>query len=134
MIRKHSTPLQILLKLNQYLMLHWKCSLRFAFFFFKLYFPLFYRFCFGFSHGESCTNCLVQDENRRVEEREWLGEKYLIHFFDYETEKKKFLIWGLTAGILIRAASVVYQKPPAFMEQNPKFRFPRDVNSNTVMR
>ncbi|OAY24904.1 nudix hydrolase 15, mitochondrial [Manihot esculenta] len=76
----------------------------------------------------------IKDENRRVEEREWLGEKYLIHFFDYETEKKKFLIWGLTAGILIRAASVVYQKPPAFMEQNPKFRFPRDVNSNTVMR
>ncbi|XP_002522533.2 nudix hydrolase 15, mitochondrial [Ricinus communis] len=75
----------------------------------------------------------IKDENRRVEEREWMGEKYLVHFFDYETEKKKYLIWGLTAGILIRAASVVFQRPPAFVEQNPKFRFPKVVNSDTVM-
>ncbi|XP_030552360.1 nudix hydrolase 15, mitochondrial-like isoform X2 [Rhodamnia argentea] len=66
----------------------------------------------------------IKDENRRDEEREWLGNKYLIHFFDYEAGKKTYLIWGLTAGILIRAASVVYQRPPAFLEQNPKFTFP----------
>ncbi|KAH7544930.1 hypothetical protein FEM48_Zijuj01G0038200 [Ziziphus jujuba var. spinosa] len=35
--------------------------------------------------------------------------------------KKKFVIWALTAGILIMAASVVYQKPPAFSERRPKF-------------
>lgn len=76
---------------------------------------------------------VVQDENRSSEEREWMGEKYLIHFFDYETENKKYLIWGLTAGILIRAASVVYQRPPDFVEQNPKFKFPTVVSKDTVI-
>ncbi|KAF5729153.1 hypothetical protein HS088_TW21G01311 [Tripterygium wilfordii] len=76
----------------------------------------------------------IKDENRREEEREWMGEKYLIHFFDYETENKKYLIWGLTAGILIRAASVIYQRPAAFVEQNPNFKLPRVVNKDTVMR
>ncbi|KAL5772291.1 hypothetical protein ACOSP7_011891 [Xanthoceras sorbifolium] len=76
----------------------------------------------------------IKDENRRSEEREWMGEKYLIHLFDYECGTKKYLIWGLTAGILIRAASVVYQRPPAFVEQNPKFKFPRVINKDTTMR
>ncbi|XP_061363448.1 nudix hydrolase 15, mitochondrial-like [Gastrolobium bilobum] len=76
----------------------------------------------------------LKDENRSQEEREWMGEKYLIHFFDYEIEHKKYLIWGLTAGILIRAASVVYQRPPAFMEQNPKFKIPQVVTKDSVMR
>ncbi|EYU28053.1 hypothetical protein MIMGU_mgv1a011875mg [Erythranthe guttata] len=66
----------------------------------------------------------LKDENRRWEEREWMGDKYVIHFFDYEMEDKEYVIWGLTAGILIRAASIVYQKPPAFLEQNPKFKVP----------
>ncbi|GMJ14706.1 ARABIDOPSIS THALIANA NUDIX HYDROLASE HOMOLOG 15, nudix hydrolase homolog 15 [Hibiscus trionum] len=70
----------------------------------------------------------IKDENRSVEEREWMGEKYLLHFFDYEIENKRYLIWGLTAGILIRAASVVYQRPPAFLEQSPKFKFPGFVD------
>lgn len=78
-------------------------------------------------------NFLSQDENRRVEEREWMNDKYLIHFFDYEVNDKKYVIWGLTAGILIRAASVVYQKPPAFLEQNPKFKVPRVVEKETTM-
>ncbi|MBA0695120.1 hypothetical protein Goari_005354 [Gossypium aridum] len=65
-----------------------------------------------------------------------MGEKYLLHFFEYETEKekRKYIIWGLTAGVLIRAASLVYQQPPAFLEQNPKFKFPKIVDRNTVMR
>lgn len=67
-----------------------------------------------------------QDENRSEKKMQWMGENYLIHLFDYEMEHKKFLIWGLTAGILIRAASLVFQRPPAFMEQNPKFKLPRD--------
>ncbi|XP_011096408.1 nudix hydrolase 15, mitochondrial [Sesamum indicum] len=75
----------------------------------------------------------LKDENRRVEEREWMNDKYLIHFFDYEVNDKKYVIWGLTAGILIRAASVVYQKPPAFLEQNPKFKVPRVVEKETTM-
>ncbi|RDX57771.1 Nudix hydrolase 15, mitochondrial, partial [Mucuna pruriens] len=76
----------------------------------------------------------LKDENRSQEEREWMGEKYLIHFFDYGIGHKKYLIWGLTAGILIRAASVVYQRPPVFIEQNPKFKVPQDVSKDTVMR
>lgn len=75
----------------------------------------------------------LKDETRRSEEREWMGDKYLIHFFDYETDGKKYVIWGLTAGILIRAASVVYQRPPAFLEQNPKFKVPRVVEKDTRM-
>ncbi|GMH05492.1 hypothetical protein Nepgr_007332 [Nepenthes gracilis] len=64
----------------------------------------------------------IKDENRRVEEREWMGYKYLIHYFDYEADNNKYLIWGLTAGILIRAASVVYQRAPPFVEQNPRMK------------
>ncbi|CAI0445083.1 unnamed protein product [Linum tenue] len=75
----------------------------------------------------------IKDEHRRVEEREWMGEKYLVHFFDYETGGNKYVIWGLTAGVLIKAASVVYQRPPSFLEQNPKFKFPRHANTGTVM-
>ncbi|XP_019176017.1 PREDICTED: nudix hydrolase 15, mitochondrial-like [Ipomoea nil] len=75
----------------------------------------------------------LKDENRRSEEREWMGHNYLLHFFDYEIGDKKYLIWGLTAGILIRAASVVYQRPPAFTEQNPKFEVPRFVDKDTTM-
>ncbi|KAF4393071.1 hypothetical protein F8388_012580 [Cannabis sativa] len=75
----------------------------------------------------------IKDENRRVEEREWMGNKYLIHFFDYETENKKFLIWGLTAGILIKAASVVYQRPPPFPEQNPIFKILENVEKDTAL-
>ncbi|KAM6557660.1 hypothetical protein CsatB_004679 [Cannabis sativa] len=75
----------------------------------------------------------IKDENRRVEEREWMGNKYLIHFFDYETENKKFLIWGLTAGILIKAASVVYQRPPPFPEQNPIFKILQSVEKDAAL-
>ncbi|XP_047339202.1 nudix hydrolase 15, mitochondrial-like [Impatiens glandulifera] len=57
----------------------------------------------------------IKDKNRRSEEREWMGVKYLVHYFDYETDNGKYLIWGLTAGILIRAASVVYQRHPSFV-------------------
>lgn len=62
-----------------------------------------------------------------------MGDKYLVHFFDYETDNNKYLIWGLTAGILIRAASVVYQRPPAFLEQKPNYRIPKVVDKDTIM-
>ncbi|EPS65445.1 nudix hydrolase 15, mitochondrial, partial [Genlisea aurea] len=66
----------------------------------------------------------LKDENRRSVETEWLGDKYLVHFFDYQWNDKKFVIWGLTAAILIKAASVVYQRPPPFPIQKNKFRSP----------
>ncbi|KAK9936531.1 hypothetical protein M0R45_013367 [Rubus argutus] len=75
----------------------------------------------------------IKDENRRVDEREWLGNKYLIHFFDYETKNKKYMIWGLTAGILIRAASIVYQRPPPFVEQNPSHNVLRTVDKHSIL-
>ncbi|CAA6665813.1 unnamed protein product [Spirodela intermedia] len=64
----------------------------------------------------------LKDESRRWEERSFMGRKYLVHYFDYETGDNKFVIWGLTAGILIRAASVVYQRLPSFPEQKPSFK------------
>ncbi|XP_072972595.1 nudix hydrolase 15, mitochondrial-like [Typha angustifolia] len=75
----------------------------------------------------------LKDENRRSEEREWLEEKFLVHYFDYDTGDQKFVIWGLTASILIHAATVVYQRSPAFTEQKPKFRVPRYVRGNCSM-
>ncbi|KAJ0083040.1 hypothetical protein Patl1_10578 [Pistacia atlantica] len=63
----------------------------------------------------------LKDENRREVEKEWTGDKYLLHFFDYEAEGKEYMIWALTAGILIKVASVVYQRLPAFSERRPKF-------------
>ncbi|KAL2473671.1 Nudix hydrolase 15 [Forsythia ovata] len=63
----------------------------------------------------------LKDENRRAEEREWMGNKYLLHFFDYQADNETYVIWALTAGILIKAASIVYHRPPAFEESRPKF-------------
>ncbi|XP_057487836.1 nudix hydrolase 15, mitochondrial-like [Actinidia eriantha] len=63
----------------------------------------------------------LKNENRRAEEREWMGHKYLLHFFDYEAENGKYVIWALTAGILISVASLVYQQPPDFQERRPQF-------------
>lgn len=80
------------------------------------------------------SKCFPQDENHRSEEREWMGDKYLMHYFDYETDNNKYTIWGLTSGILIRAASVVYQRPPLFLEQKPYFKVPRVVEKDTTMR
>ncbi|XP_065877698.1 nudix hydrolase 15, mitochondrial-like isoform X1 [Euphorbia lathyris] len=63
----------------------------------------------------------LKDENRRAEEKQRMGHKYLLHFFDYESGTRSYVIWALTAGILIKAASIVYQRPPAFSEQRPPF-------------
>lgn len=75
----------------------------------------------------------LKDENHRSEEREWMGEKYLLHYFDYETNKKKFLIWGLTASILIHAASVVYQQQPSFPEKKPVYKYPAYLKGKISM-
>ena len=119
----------MLMKWMRYLMPLWRCSSRFSF---NSIFPI---TIIKVIVSLTCflLTCLIQDENRRSEEREWMGQKYLIHFFDYEMENKKYLIWGLTAGILIRAASVVFQQPPAFLEQKPNFKVPRGVDKDTIM-
>ena len=61
----------------------------------------------------------MQDENRRDVEREWMGKKYLVHFFDYEVDNKRYVIWAITAAMLIRTASLIYQRSPAFLELRP---------------
>ncbi|XP_022140134.1 nudix hydrolase 11-like isoform X2 [Momordica charantia] len=63
----------------------------------------------------------LKDEKRRAVEKEWMGYNYLLHFFDYEYKNEKYVIWALTAGILIKAASIVFQRLPAFLEQQPRF-------------
>ncbi|KAL6901000.1 hypothetical protein ACP4OV_005676 [Aristida adscensionis] len=67
----------------------------------------------------------LKDENRSSEEREWMGQEFTLHHFHYEKGDKKYLIWGLTAGILIHAASVVYQRPPDFAERRVQFNLPK---------
>lgn len=63
----------------------------------------------------------LKDEKRRAVEKEWMGYNYLLHFFDYEYGNEKYVIWALTAGILIKAASLVFERPPAFLERQPRF-------------
>jgi coenzyme A diphosphatase NUDT7 len=67
----------------------------------------------------------MQDENRRSEERERMGQVFTIHYFNYETENRKYVIWGLTARILIHAASIVYQRTPDFVERRLQFNLPK---------
>ncbi|KAL2642663.1 hypothetical protein R1flu_010250 [Riccia fluitans] len=63
---------------------------------------------------------LKESENHWWKEREWLGVNYRVHFFDYTTpDGQKFLIWGLTASILIRAASLIFERQPDFEEFGP---------------
>ncbi|XP_040372775.1 nudix hydrolase 15, mitochondrial isoform X2 [Rosa chinensis] len=64
----------------------------------------------------------LKKENHRFEDREWRGWKYVVHHFDFESEQGEFLIWGLTASILIRAASVIYQQSPFFQAHLPDFQ------------
>ncbi|GJN03354.1 hypothetical protein PR202_ga20790 [Eleusine coracana subsp. coracana] len=67
----------------------------------------------------------LKDENRTSEEREWMGQEFTLHHFSYEKGNQKYIIWGLTAGILIHAASVVYQRPPDFAEKRAQFNLPK---------
>ena len=46
----------------------------------------------------------------------WMGIDIPVQFFVYEADGKKFVIWGLTAHILTRAAAVVLQRQPSFVE------------------
>lgn len=62
----------------------------------------------------------MQNDNRRADERKWKGDKYLLHYFNYEVANKKYVIWAVTAAILIRAATIVLQRPPDFLEMRPE--------------
>lgn len=85
--------------------------------------------------GRSFTMFLFhpQDENHRSEQREWMGVNYLMHFFSYGTKDDKYLIWGLTAWILIKAAMLVFERSPDFPERIPKFQYPRVAAKDTTL-
>ncbi|XP_050384610.1 nudix hydrolase 15, mitochondrial-like [Argentina anserina] len=78
----------------------------------------------------------LKKENHRFDEREWKGCKYVVHHFEFESEHGEFLIWGLTASILIRAASVIYRQSPVFQAHLPDFQTLQKalhgVNSNVA--
>lgn len=59
----------------------------------------------------------LEDNSHRTEETHWRGVPYTIHYFDYQADNgRRYLIWGLTAAILIRAASIVLERSPNFQE------------------
>ncbi|KAH6837546.1 nudix hydrolase-like protein 15 [Perilla frutescens var. hirtella] len=60
---------------------------------------------------------LEDDGRHKCLEKEWEGWKYACHIFELETEQGNFVVGGLTASILIHAASIIYQRSPSF-DQN----------------
>ncbi|KAL7095265.1 hypothetical protein ACP275_10G012900 [Erythranthe tilingii] len=56
----------------------------------------------------------LQEGRHKCVEDEWQGKKYACHIFELETEQGNFVVGGLTASILIQAASIIYQRPPSF--------------------
>nr|CAB3459843.1 unnamed protein product [Digitaria exilis] len=64
----------------------------------------------------------LKDDHRRTKQMNWMGLDIPVQFFDYEADGKKFVIWGLTAHILTRAAAVIFQRQPSFVElPRPKY-------------
>ncbi|KAJ8455255.1 hypothetical protein OPV22_035183 [Ensete ventricosum] len=61
----------------------------------------------------------LKDQNRRSEEREWMGEKFLVHFFNFETGNNKFVIWGLTARELHNAMNKFILVLSALLQMHP---------------
>ncbi|KAL0347503.1 UNVERIFIED_CONTAM: Nudix hydrolase 15, mitochondrial [Sesamum calycinum] len=49
------------------------------------------------------------------------GLKYACHVFELETEQGNFVVGGLTASILIQAASIIYKRSPAFNQSLQDF-------------
>uniref|UniRef100_A0A6M2E7B8 Nudix hydrolase domain-containing protein n=1 Tax=Populus davidiana TaxID=266767 RepID=A0A6M2E7B8_9ROSI len=75
----------------------------------------------------------LKEENHRWEEKEWKGWNYSLHIFDFESEKGVFLIWGLTASILVEAASVIYQRSPCFEHRLRDFQqLQKALNNNSI--
>ncbi|XAR68784.1 hypothetical protein NMG60_11000149, partial [Bertholletia excelsa] len=64
----------------------------------------------------------LNEDGQMYEEREWRRWKYTRHLFDFQSEKGDFIIGGLTENILIRAASLIFQRSPAFAGQLPDFQ------------
>ncbi|KAL6900999.1 hypothetical protein ACP4OV_005675 [Aristida adscensionis] len=76
----------------------------------------------------------LKDENRTSEEREKMGQTFTVHYFTYQKGNQKYIIWGLTARILIHAASVVYERQPEFPERRVQFNLPKYQKEYSSMR
>uniref|UniRef100_A0A0E0HB13 Nudix hydrolase domain-containing protein n=1 Tax=Oryza nivara TaxID=4536 RepID=A0A0E0HB13_ORYNI len=63
----------------------------------------------------------LKDDNRKTQEANWMGMNIPVQSFEYQSEDKTFVIWGLTAHILTRAAAVVLQREPSFVEFRPRY-------------
>lgn len=49
---------------------------------------------------------------------EWQGIQFRVHFFEYNN----FVVWGLTAAILIQVAQHAFARPSDFLELTPGSR------------
>ncbi|KAJ3004802.1 hypothetical protein HKX48_001038 [Thoreauomyces humboldtii] len=56
----------------------------------------------------------LREENHSSSDGPFLDHPYRIHFFDWTTGDQTYRIWGLTAEILIRAATIAYGREPDF--------------------
>ncbi|KAK9085464.1 hypothetical protein Sjap_025875 [Stephania japonica] len=74
----------------------------------------------------------LKDENWRVKQIQYPEYVYLLHSFEYKVENKTFMIWGLTAEILIHVASIVYQRLPNFVKQLHNFKVSQFVTSDIL--
>ncbi|XP_011095054.1 nudix hydrolase 15, mitochondrial [Sesamum indicum] len=63
----------------------------------------------------------LQEDQHKCIEKEWGGLKYACHVFELETEQGNFVVGGLTASILIQAASIIYKRSPAFNQSLQDF-------------
>jgi coenzyme A diphosphatase NUDT7 len=65
----------------------------------------------------------LRTDNYSFIEREWLGVTYRVHSFKFTGKVgAKFVIYGLTASVLVRTAAIVYKREPDFLEMPPYFR------------
>ncbi|KAK4483798.1 hypothetical protein RD792_011002 [Penstemon davidsonii] len=73
---------------------------------------------------------LEEDGRHKCVEKEWGKWKYGCHIFDFEWDQRNFIVGGLTASILIQAASIIYQRPPSFNQNLQDFsQLQRTLNS-----
>ncbi|KAK6120236.1 hypothetical protein DH2020_045927 [Rehmannia glutinosa] len=63
----------------------------------------------------------LQEDGHKCVEKEWEGWKYACHIFELEAEQGNFVVGGLTASILIHAASIIYQRSPTFNQNLQDF-------------
>ena len=76
----------------------------------------------------------MQDKGHTFDDLEWMSMPYRVHFFNYTSGNGGVEIWGLTAAILIRTATVVLGKSATFGEFHPSAPEYRSVLAEVVRR